>query len=112
MEPESWDSFTRRAARDGEFRDWNGVVCIPKLHELREAYAKSKVLPFARPPIKSDPWDNGEDNHDVYLRAVRADPYVWPANPLRYIVRIAETVEKARLPIKTMNRERVPGEEG
>lgn len=92
-DPDTWDSFTRKAAKDGEFKDWAGAVCLPKLPDLREAYARSKVLPFVRPPILRDPGDE----FDEYLCAVRANPKRANEGPMTYIVRIAETVEKGRL---------------
>ena len=106
VDPDCWESATLKWAKTGEFRDWQGQVCIPKLHELREAYAKANVLPFVRPPIKRDEWDG-----DEYLAAVRANPKGPNEGPMQYIVRIAETVEKRRLapPLKPLSRE--PGED-
>lgn len=104
VEPAAWDAFTEKAAKEGQFRDWNGEQCIPKLADLRAAYVQSNVLPFVRPPLLKEP----EIGHDVYLGAVRAYPRGPREHPLAYIVRIAETVDGAKLaqPLKSM---REPG---
>jgi len=110
-DPDTWDAFTRKAAKDGEFRDLTGTVWFPKLPDLREAYARStRVLPFVRPPIRRDP----VDEHAEYLQAVRANPKGANEGAMAYIVRIAETVEKGRLAPagKPMPVSRIPGEEG
>lgn len=110
---ESWNAFTLKAAKDGEFRDIAGEVWFPKLAMLREAYARSKVLPFVRPPLKREPWET-PDEYDEYLSAVRANPKGATEGSIAYIVRIAETVAAGRLApaAKAMPVSRIPGEEG
>jgi hypothetical protein len=110
---ETWNSFTLKAAKDGEFRDLMGEVWFPKLAMLREAYARSKVLPFVRPPLKREPWET-DDDHDEYLAAVRANPKGASEGAIAYIVRIAETVASGRLAPagKSMPAAREPGMEG
>lgn len=112
-DPETWNQFTLKAAKEGTFRDVMGEVWFPKLPVLRAEYAKSKVLPFVRPPLAREPWET-PDEYDEYLAAVRANPKGVREGSIAYIVRIAETVAKARLApaVKSMpGRERQPGED-
>lgn len=109
----SWEAFTLRAAKDGEFRDVTGTVWFPRLPDLRDAYARDrvKVLPFVRPPLMQEPWQT-EPGHGAYLDAVRANPKKAGEGGGTYIVRIAEIVAGRQLPEPLPRMSREPGEEG